>query len=63
MSHMALSLLMGLLLNISHTNLSFPWQPCVAGATANMNVRVHVCFWGERETGREMEKEGEREKE
>lgn len=61
-SRMALSLLMGLLLNISHTNLSFPWQPCVTGATANVCVCACV-FQEERETGREMGKEGKREKE
>ncbi len=59
-SHMALSLLMGLLLNVSHSNLSFPWQCGVTQATANMCVCACV-FQGER--GREMGKEGKREKE
>lgn len=44
--------------------LSFPWQPCVTGAAAHMNVFVHMSQGGrERETGRGTEKEGEPEKE
>lgn len=48
-------------LSVSHTNLSFPWQPTVTGATPNMNVFVHACV-SETETergGRDRKRDGE----
>ena len=46
-SFVASSHLMGLLLNISHTNLSSPWQHCVTRAPANTNVCM--CLSGRQE--------------
>lgn len=46
---MALSLLPGLLLKISHTNLSFPWQPCITGGCGEKRMFFVQMFQGERE--------------